>query len=117
MRKISAPVSIPAPGSKVIEEYVGRASTGEKRLSVAHMIAPPGWAEPFQRPEFDEITVVVKGSIEVEFDNGRETVEAGEAIVAERGERVRYENPSDESAEYWAICMPAFSPEKIHREE
>lgn len=117
MQKITGPVSIPAPGSKVIEEYVGRISTGEERVSVAHLIAPPGWSEPFQRPDFDEITLVVKGTLEVEHDEGRETVKSGEAIVTTRGERVRYQNPSEESAEYWAICLPAFTLKNVHRED
>lgn len=117
MQKVAAPVSIPSPGSKVIEEYVGEVSTGEERVSVAHMIAPPGWTEPFQRPDFDEITVVVKGVLEVEHDEGRETVRAGEAIVTRKGERIRYQNPSEESAEYWAICLPAFTLDRVHREE
>lgn len=117
MRKIEGPVSIPAGGSKVIEEYVGRASTGTDRISVAHMIAPPGWTEPFQEPEFDEITIVVKGAIDVEHDDGHETVRAGEAVITDKGERIRYVNPSPtESAEYWAICLPAFSPETVNRE-
>ncbi len=116
MRKIAGPVSIPAPGSKVIEEYVGRVSTDSDRVSVARMVAPPGWTEPFQQPEFDEITIVVKGSIDVEHGEGRESVRAGEAIITEKGERIRYVNPSDtDSAEYWAICLPAFSPETVNR--
>lgn len=117
MRKISGPVSIPAPGSKVIEEYMGRASTDTERISIAHMVAPPGWTEPFQQPEFDEITIVVKGAIDVEHDEGRETIHAGEAVITEKGERIRYANPSEhESAEYWAICLPAFSPGMVNRE-
>lgn len=116
MRKITAPTSIPAPGSKVIEEYIGRASTGDERLSIAHMIAPPGWTESFQRPDFDEITIVVHGELEVDHDGGRETVRSGEAILTEKGERVRYENASEEFAEYWAVCLPAFSSETAHRE-
>lgn len=117
MRKIERPVSIPASGSKVIEEYVGRASTKSERLSVAHMVAPPGWTEPFQRPKFDEITIVLKGALEVQHDGGRETVKAGEAVLTEKGERIRYENPFNEAAEYWAICLPAFSVELAGREE
>lgn len=117
MKKIERPVSIPAPGSKIIEEYVGRASTDMENVSVARMVAPPGWSEPFQRPDFDEVTLVVNGAIEVEHDGGRETVRAGEAILTEKGERIRYLNPSSsESAEYWAICLPAFSPETVNRE-
>ena len=118
MRKITGAVTIPAPGSKVIEEYVGRASTETEDISVAHMIAPPGWTEPIQEPDFDDITIVLKGVIEVEHADGRETVRAGEAIITEKGERIRYVNPSTtESAEYWAICLPAFSPENVNRED
>jgi len=117
MQKITAPVSIPAPGSKVIEEYVGRASTGWEHLSIAHMIAPPGWTEPVQRPDFFEITIVVRGSLVVEHDAGHETVPAGQAIVTEKGERIRYGNPSEEFAEYWSICLPAFDADAAHRSE
>lgn len=114
--KISKPASIPAPGSKIIEEYVGRERTDTDDVSVAHMIAPPGWTEPFQRPEFDEITIVVQGSLRVEHGEGHDDVAAGEVIYVSRGERIRYSNPFDESAEYWAICLPAFDPKTVHRE-
>lgn len=117
VRKITRPVPIPVPGGKVIEEHVGNASTGTASLSVAHMIAPPGWDEPFQRPEFDEVTIVLRGTMRVEHDGGAEDVEAGETILVEAGERIRYSNPADAECEYWAVCAPAFSPASAHREE
>ena len=117
VRKITRPVPIPVPGGKTIEEHVGRASTGTSSLSVAHMIAPPGWDEPFQRPEFDEVTIVLRGTMRVEHDGGAEDVEAGETILVEAGERIRYSNPADAECEYWAVCAPAFSPATVHREE
>lgn len=114
---ISQPARIPAPGGKLIEEFVGRLHTGTESMSVAHMIAPPGWDEPFQAPTFDEATVVLRGTIRVEHDAGHTDVRAGEVIFCRAGERIRYTNPSAEEAEYWAICTPAFSPETVHRED
>lgn len=115
---ITQPVRIPAPGAKVIEEHVGRASTGTESASVAHMIAPPGWDEPFQAPDFDEVTIVVRGTMRVTHGDGIETdVRAGETILCGAGERIRYSNPFDEEAEYWAVCAPAFSPDTVRREE
>ena len=116
VRKISEPAQIPVPGQKQIREYFGRVSTGTGQFSVAHMIAPPGWEEPYQTPEFDEITIVVRGRLQVEHSGGTEVVIPGEVLFVERGERVRYSNPFSENAEYWAICMPAFSPEGANRE-
>ncbi len=113
---ITSPVRIPVPGGKLIEEHVGRASTGTASTSVAHMIAPPGWDEPFQTPDFDEVTIVVRGTVRVEHGDGVETdVQAGETILCRAGERIRYSNPSGEEAEYWAVCAPAFSPDTVHR--
>lgn len=117
VRKISDPTQIPAPGAKVIEEHVGRASTGTASLSVAHMVAPAGWDEPFQRPDFDEVTIVVRGTMRVEHDGGHVDVAAGETVLVEAGERIRYSNPTDAVCEYWAVCAPAFSPETVHRED
>ena len=117
VHKITEPTHIPAPGAKVIEEHVGRASTGTESLSVAHMVAPPGWDEPFQQPTFDEVTIVVRGTMRVEHDGGHVDVGAGETVLCEAGDRIRYSNPSDaEECEYWAVCAPAFSPEAVHRE-
>lgn len=117
VKKITEPERIPAPEGKLIEEFVGRARTGTEALSVAHMVAPPGWGEPFQTPSFDEVTVVLRGAVRVEHAGGTTDVGAGEAVLVEAGERVRYSNPSEEAdAEYWAICAPAFAPEAAGRE-
>ncbi len=118
---ISAPTRIPVPGGKVIDEYVGRVTTGTEALSVAHMIAPGGWSEPAQQPEFDEVTVVLRGVVRVEVsdgDGGTSTLEvpAGQAVVTKAGERVRYSTGSEET-EYVAVCLPAFSPESVNRDE
>ncbi len=117
VQKISQPTRIPVPGNKLIEEHVGRVHTGTSSLSVAHMVAPPQWDEPYQQPEFDEVTIVVRGTIRVEHAGGHVDVGAGETVLVEAGERIRYSNPFDDQAEYWAICTPAFSPEAAHRDE
>ncbi len=116
-RLITQPTRVPAPGDKRIEEHVGRVSTGTAALSVAHMAAPPGWDEPFQRPDFDEVTIVLSGTMRVEHDGGHTDVRAGQTVLCEAGERVRYSNPAAEPCEYWAVCAPAFSPEAARREE
>jgi mannose-6-phosphate isomerase-like protein (cupin superfamily) len=113
---IPAPAAIPVPGAKIIHEYVGRVNTGEAALSVAHMRSPAGWSEPGQRPDFDEYTVVLRGTLRVEHEGGYTDVRGGQAILAQRGEWVRYSTPGEEGAEYVAICVPAFSPETAHRE-
>ncbi|PAP76712.1 cupin domain-containing protein [Rubrivirga marina] len=116
-RHVTAPTRIPVPGDKTIKEHVGRVNTGTSSLSVAHMIAPPGWQEPAQAPAFDEVTIVVRGTMRVEYDGGHLDVEAGETVLCEAGERIRYLNPSEaDECEYWAICTPAFSPDAVHRE-
>ena len=115
-RLITAPTPIPVPGGKRIDEHVGRVNTGTTTLSVAHMVAPPGWDEPFQRPVFDEVTIVVRGTMRVEHDGGTTDVAAGQTVLCEAGERVRYSNPFDAPCEYWAVCAPAFSPEAARRE-
>ena len=111
---IAAPTVIPGVGDKVIRELVGNVNTGTAELSVARMTSPPGWEEPAQTPEFDEVTVVLEGSVVVEHDGGSITVRPGEAVLARAGERVRYSTP--EGAEYVAICVPAFSPDSVHRD-
>lgn len=117
-RHITTPTRIPGPGGKTIEEHVGRVNTGTARLSVAHMIAPPGWEEPAQAPAFDEVTIVVRGTMRVEHGSGHLDVGAGETVLCEAGERVRYLNPSTADAcEYWAVCAPAFAPDTVHRED
>jgi ethanolamine utilization protein EutQ (cupin superfamily) len=112
---VSRPVRVPVPGGKLIDEYVGRASTGSEAVSVAHMRSPAGWEEPAQTPEFDEITLVLAGAVHVEHDGGVVEVPAGSAVVTRAGERVRYTTPG--GAEYVAVCLPAFDPDTVHREE
>lgn len=115
-RLITAPSVIDVPGGKVIHEHVGRVSTGHDAVSVAHMVAPAGWDEPAQRPDFDEVTLVLRGTVVVEHDGGTIEVAAGQSIVTEAGERVRY-SCGPQGAEYVAVCLPAFAPETVHREE
>lgn len=113
-RLIAVPTKIPVPGNKLIEEYVGRVNSGDAALSVAHMHSPPGWSEPGQTPEFEEVTLVLSGCMRVEHAGGAWEVRPGQAIVTAKGEWVRYSTP--EGAEYIAICLPAFSPETVHRD-
>jgi mannose-6-phosphate isomerase-like protein (cupin superfamily) len=113
---VPQPAMIPVPGGKVIEEYAGRVATGGAQVSVAVMSAPAGWEEPAQRPDFDEITVVLSGSVVVEHDDGVLEVAAGQAVLARAGERVRY-RVGDAGARYVAVCSPAFSPATVHRED
>ena len=111
---IASPALIPVPGGKTIEEYVGRVVQGETGVSIARMVAPAGWEEPAQRPEFDEFTVVLEGRIVVETDSGNVEVAAGQAVVTRAGERVRYR--TDEGVTYIAVCLPAFAPDIVHRD-
>jgi len=111
---VTAPVRIPVPGGKTIDEYAGRVATGDAAVSVAHMKAPPGWEEPAQAPDFDEITVVLVGLLRVEHDSGVLEVPAGQAVITRAGERVRY-SVGESGAEYVAVCLPAFAPELAHR--
>jgi quercetin dioxygenase-like cupin family protein len=113
---IAAPARVTAAGSKpkIIDEFVGRASTRTRDVSIARMTSPPGWSEPPQRPEFDEYTLVLSGALQVEHDGGVLQVRAGEVVHVAAGERVRYATP--EGAEYVAICLPAFAPDTVHRE-
>ncbi len=116
---ISAPTRIPVPGGKVIDEYVGRVNSGTEAASVAHMVAPGGWTEPAQTPEFDEFTVVLRGTVVVEVlapEVARHEVGAGQAIITRAGETVRYSTLGDET-EYVAVCLPAFSPETANRQD
>ena len=118
-RLIESPSVIEAAGNqpKRIEEFIGRVNSGHDRISVAHMISPAGWIEPGQRPEFEEITVVLRGSVRIEHEGGVLDVEAGQAVVSQPGEWIRYSSPAPGGAEYIAICLPAFSPEIVHRDE
>jgi ethanolamine utilization protein EutQ (cupin superfamily) len=114
---IASPSRVEAAGTKpkLIDEHVGRVNTGEERLSLAHMRSPAGWVEPGQRPEFDEYTLVLSGTLHVEHEAGELQVAAGQAVLARAGEWVRYSTP--EGAEYVAVCLPAFSPDTVHRDE
>ncbi|HEX2569290.1 MAG TPA: cupin [Polyangia bacterium] len=115
---IEKPSRIEATGNKpkLIDEYIGRKNSGTSAASVAHMRSPGGWQEPGQRPEFDEFTVVLRGLLRVEFEGGALDVRAGQAVITHRGEWVRYSTPEAEGAEYIAVCVPAFSPETVHRD-
>jgi mannose-6-phosphate isomerase-like protein (cupin superfamily) len=114
-RLVPAPTRIPVPGGKTIDEYVGHVTTGTPEVSVAHMLAPAGWSEPAQQPDFDEITVVLRGTVRVEHDGGVLDVAAGQAVLTRAGERVRY-STGDDGAEYVAVCLPAFTPDLAHRD-
>jgi len=117
-RLIAAPAVVAAAGSKPkkIEEFAGRVNSGHAGVSVARMTSPSGWVEPGQRPEFEEITVVLRGMLRVEHDGGTIDVREGQAIIALPGEAVRYSTPLDDGAEYIAVCLPAFSPATVHRD-
>lgn len=116
---IESPSVVEAAGTKpkVIEEYVGQVNTGEVRLSVARMRSPEGWLEPGQRPEFDEWTLVLDGTLHVEHDDGAFDVAAGQAVLVGAGEWVRYSSPQPGGAHYVAVCLPAFSPATVNRDD
>jgi len=113
---VSSPTRIPVPGNKLIEEYIGRVNSGDGGVSVAHMHSPSGWSEPGQQPDFNEFTLVLRGSLRVESRDGTLDVRAGQAVIVRRGEWVRYSTPGPEGAEYIAICLPAFEPAAAHRD-
>jgi mannose-6-phosphate isomerase-like protein (cupin superfamily) len=117
-RLIAAPTVVPAAGvpSKRIEEFAGRVNSGHTAVSVAHMVSPGGWREPGQRPQFEEITVVLRGMVRVEFEGGVLDVRAGQAVVTTPGEWIRYSTPEDGGAEYVAVCVPAFSMDTVNRD-
>lgn len=115
---ISGPKRIEAHGRppKVIEEFIGRVNSGTTALSIARMVSPQGWSEPGQTPEFDEYTLVLQGALQVETRAGNLRVAAGQAVIVPAGEWVRYSTPEAGGAEYVAVCLPAFSPESVHRD-
>lgn len=115
---IPSPTVVPAVGTKPkrIEEFVGRVNSGHGTVSVARMVSPEGWVEPGQRPEFEELTVVLQGELRVEHEGGELRVKAGQAVVAHPGEWVRYSTPAPGGAVYVAVCLPAFSPDTVHRD-
>jgi mannose-6-phosphate isomerase-like protein (cupin superfamily) len=116
---ISKPTRIEAAGnkSKLIDEYIGRVNSATGATSVAHMRSPGGWQEPGQTPEFDEFTVVLRGTLRVEHRDGSMDVQAGQAVIAHRNEWVRYSTPGEEGAEYIAVCLPAFAMDTVHRDQ
>ena len=115
---IERPTEITAAGAipKIIHEYFGRVNSGTGEVSIAHMRSPGGWSEPGQTPDFDEYTVVLRGTLRVETRSGTLDVRAGQAVTARKGEWVRYSTPAEDGAEYIAVCIPAFSPETVHRD-
>ena len=115
---IEKPMRIEAVGNKPkqIEEIVGRVNSGHEHVSVARMKSPAGWAEPGQRPQFQEISIVLSGNLRVEHEAGVLDVQAGQAVIAEPGEWIRYSTPDPGGAEYLSVCLPAFSPETVHRD-
>jgi len=119
MIKIEKPTIIEAAGNKpkIIQEFIGRVNSGTEDLSIARMKSPAGWVEPGQKPEFDEYTLVLKGMLRVTTREGAMDVLAGEAVIVPSGEWVQYSTPGSDGAEYIAVCLPAFSPETVHRDE
>jgi mannose-6-phosphate isomerase-like protein (cupin superfamily) len=115
---IAAPTRVEAAGNKpkLIDEYFGRVNSAHQRVSIAHMRSPDGWLEPGQTPEFDEFTLVLRGTLRVESSDGQMDVNAGQAVLAHAGEWVRYSTPEAGGAEYLAVCLPAFSPATVHRD-
>jgi mannose-6-phosphate isomerase-like protein (cupin superfamily) len=116
-RLITVPKKIPVPGDKLIEEWVGIANTGTSSVSVARMVAPPGWAEPFQTPEFDEVTIVLRGTLSVDYEDESLNISEGQMVLVSAGERIRYSNLHGGPCEYFAVCAPAFSLKTVNRED
>jgi quercetin dioxygenase-like cupin family protein len=116
-RIVHQPTQVPVPGCKVIEEIFGRVNTGTEAFSLAHMVAPPGWIEPPQTPDFGEATVMVRGKLRILIDGEPVVLEAGQSLWVEAGTTVHYGNPFEEEAEYYALCLPAFAPELAHRQD
>lgn len=111
------PVVVPTTDGKLIEEHFGNVTDENSKLSIAHMIAPPKWSEPFQMPEFEEYTYIIKGKKQFIIESETIVLEAGQSIKIEKNTRVQYSNPFDEECEYLAICLPAFSMDMVNREE
>ncbi len=112
----NSPFIVPTDDGKIIKEHFGKASDGNSEISIAHMVAPPGWSEPFQTPEFDEYTFIIKGKKQFIIEGETIILEAGQSIKVEKNARLQYSNPFNESCEYIAICLPAFSIEAVNRE-
>ncbi|MEB8329944.1 cupin domain-containing protein [Flavobacteriaceae bacterium KMM 6897] len=112
-----APFVVPTTDGKLIEEHFGRATDGNSQMSIAHMVAPPGWSEPFQTPEFEEYTYIIKGKKQFNIDGEKVILEAGQSIKIEKNTRIQYSNPFDSPCEYIAVCLPSFSLDSVNREE
>ena len=115
---IKHPTRIKSTGNKIkiIDEYIGLVNSNNSDVSIARMQSPPGWEEPSQTPDFDEYTIVLKGSMHVRTDTDHFVINAGEAFIAKRGERIQYSTPDPDGAEYIAVCLPAFTPQTVNRE-
>jgi mannose-6-phosphate isomerase-like protein (cupin superfamily) len=118
-RLIEQPTRVEAAGTKpkLIDEYIGRVNTQTDAISIAHMRSPGGWAEHGQKPEFDEFTIVLKGTLRVEHREGILDVRSGQAVITSKDEWIRYSTPGEDGAEYIAVCLPAFSPDTVHRDD
>src|SRR5690606_6914181 len=112
-----SPFIVPTTDGKIIEEHHGLASTNNPEVSIAHMVAPPNWSEPFQIPEFDEYTYIIKGKKQFIIDGECLILQEGESIKIEKNTRVQYSNPFAEPCEYLAVCLPAFSLKNVNRED
>jgi mannose-6-phosphate isomerase-like protein (cupin superfamily) len=113
----TSPFRVPTTDGKLIEEHFGLASTHTSAFSVAHMVAPPKWGEPHQTPEFDEVTIVLRGRKQIEIDGETVILTAGQTLLIKAGARIQYSNPFDEECEYWSVCVPAFDINSVNREE
>jgi quercetin dioxygenase-like cupin family protein len=115
---IESPTTVPAVGNKpkIIEEFIGRVNSQTESVSIAKMTSPQGWEEPGQRPEFDEYTIVLKGTLRIQTQEGHVDVQAGQAVIAPKGEWVKYSTPFEPGAEYVAVCVPGFSPDMVNRD-
>lgn len=118
-KHIKSPTRVASAGNKIkiIDEFIGLVNSGSKNISIARMQSPAGWLEPAQIPDFDEYTFVLKGEVHVRTGETVHIVRENEIFIADKGQRVEYSTPGPNGAEYIAICIPAFSPEKVHREE
>jgi len=111
----NSPFVVPTTDGKMIKEHFGLATDGNSKISIAHMVTPPGWSEPFQTPEFDEFTFIIRGQKQIVIENEIVVIKAGESIKIEKNTRVQYSNPFTEPCEYLAICIPAFSMDSVNR--
>lgn len=112
-----SPFIVPTTDGKLIEEHFGKATDGNTNISVAHMVAPAGWSEPFQTPDFEEYTYIISGKKQFIIEDEKVILETGQSIKIEKNTRIQYSNPFEEPCEYLAICLPAFTMEAVHREE